>query len=72
MTISALDFRLNSWSATLDPRMIDALLISGSMIAVTGANLVQRVTHKKLEIMRTREEALERARAILAGVRAGQ
>lgn len=72
MTISALNFRLNSWSATLDPRMIDALLISGSMIAVTGASLVQRVTHKKLEIMHTREEALARARVILAEHRAGR
>lgn len=67
LTTSAFDFRLNSWAAKLDPHMLGAVLVSQNALVSTAANLVQRVTHKdNLEIFRTRAEALERARTLLA------
>jgi len=72
MSASYLNLRLNTWSATLDPHMIDALLISPSMLAMTAADLVQRVTHLKVEMCDSRAEALARARAILAERQVGR
>jgi len=72
VSASSLNLRLNSWSATLDPHMIDALLISPSLLAITAADLVQRVTHQKIEMCHSRAEALERARSLLIARREEQ
>ena len=62
---SALNPRLNTWSARLDSNMLDALLISRSTIVITGASLVRRITGRRLRICASREEALTQARLIL-------
>ncbi len=72
LSASFLNLRLNTWSATLDPCMIDALLISPSVLAITAADLVQHVTHQRVEVCASREEALARARDILTEHRAAR
>lgn len=69
---SAINFRLNSWAASVDPHMITAVLVSQNLLVSTAANLVHRVTGKNFEIFRTRAEALARARTLLAEHRAMQ
>jgi len=69
---SAFNFRLNSWAAGVDPHMITAVLVSQNALVSTAANLVHRVTGKSFEVFRTRAEALERARAVLAEHRSKQ
>ncbi len=72
LSASFLNLRLNTWSATLDPRMITALLVSPSVLAVTVADFVQHTTHLRVEVRASQAEALARARDILTEHRAAR